>query len=211
MTLTGPGGIGKTRLALAAAAAAEFRDGVVFVELAPISAPDLVLPTVAHAIGIREAGGCPAAQVLIDYLRAKHVLLVLDNFEHVLPAATAIGELLAGCPSCRALVTSREALRLYGEQEHPVSPLGLPERGQYSAALAVRAEAVRLFEQRGRLVRPDFRVNDENAAAISELCRRLDGLPLAIELAPARLRLLPPAGAARTAAAPAATLDRWPA
>jgi predicted ATPase len=180
LTLTGPGGTGKTRVALAAAAAVldGYSDGVFFVALAPIFDPGLVTSTIARALLVAEDGR-PPIEALVDFLRPKHVLLILDNFEQVLGAALDIGELLAMCPRLHALVTSREPLRLSGEQEYCVPPL------EYR-------ESVELFAERARAVNIDFSLTPEIAPAVGELCRRLDGLPLAIELAAARTRLLDP-------------------
>jgi predicted ATPase/DNA-binding SARP family transcriptional activator len=203
VTLTGPGGVGKTRLALAGAhaAASAFPDGAAFADLAAIDDPDLVLPTIAAACGIREEPGRPLLDTLIDHLASRRLLLVVDNMEHVAAAAPIVGELLAACPHLKALITSRGRLRLRGEQEYPVQPLAVPETEEKlppssvlrlpSMALA-DVPAVALFLQRARAARPDFALSGANAAAIAEICRRLDGLPLAIELAAARVRLLPP-------------------
>jgi len=175
LTLTGPGGSGKTRLALEAGGEllAQFNHGVFFVPLAPIVDPALVVPTVSQAIGL-------AAEATLDaYLAEKHALLVLDNFEQVLDGAPAVAELLAGAPRVKALVTSRAALRLTGERVYPVQPL--PER-----------DAVRLFVERVQAVRPGFELTSENEPALAAICQRLDGLPLALELAAARAPLLSP-------------------
>ena len=195
VTLTGPGGTGKTRVAVQVAAELldRFSDGVFFVNLAPIFDPDLVPTTIAQALGLREAGGGPLLEGLIAYLRDRSLLLVLDNFEQVLAAAPIVAALLATSPALHVLVTSRAALRLSGEHEYPVPPLALPDpkRPPDLEALS-QCEAVTLFVQRARAARPDFQVTAENAPAIAELCARLDGLPLAIELAAARVKLLSP-------------------
>ena len=195
VTLTGPGGTGKTRLALQVAVEAldAFPDGAFFVDLAPIADPELVLPAIAQTLGLRDASGRPPAETLVDYLRQKQLLLVLDNFEQVAPAGPGVGALLARCPGVKALATSRATLRLYGEKEYPVPPLGHPDPLRLPSVDELRRyPAVALFEQRVRDVKPDFLVSEETATAVAEICLRLDGLPLAIELAAARTRLLPP-------------------
>jgi non-specific serine/threonine protein kinase len=194
LTLTGTGGSGKTRLALqvAAAVADDFRDGVLFVPLAALRDPALVIPTVAGALGLTEAGGRPLVESLKQHLRDRQLLLVLDNFEQVSAAAPAVADLLEACPEVRALISSRAALHVYGEQEFAVPPLALPPDAGAAGALP-DSEAVRLFVARARENSPDFQLTPENAAAVVEICRRLDGLPLAIELAAARLKILSPA------------------
>ena len=198
-TLTGPGGVGKTRLALAAAAelVGDFPDGVVFVPLAAIREPALVLPAVAQALGVRDTGERSVVDGLAAALRGRRPLLVLDNLEQVLAAAPRIGQLLAACPGVKVLATSRAPLRLSGEYDVRIPPLALPDRPGAPArpqALeeAARSDAVRLFAERAEAARTDFALSADNVAAVAELCRRLDGLPLAIELAAARVRLLPP-------------------
>ena len=201
VTLTGPGGIGKSRLALAVAARVgpRFADGARFVDLAPIRAPDLVAATIAGALGLRESGAQPSLDDVAAYLRGKRLLLVLDNFEQVAEAAPVVAALLAAAPGGQALVTSRATLRLSGEHEIIVPPLSLPDlpeagagRGAEALDIVGRSAAVRLFVERARAANPDFALSEENAPAVAEICRRLDGLPLAIELAAARVRLLPP-------------------
>ena len=195
VTLTGPGGVGKTRLALRVAEelAAEFADGVRFVALASIWDPALVVSTIAKALGIKEVGQRPLLEILQTYLAEKHLLLLLDNFEQVVEAAPALTELLESCPEVKVLVTSREVLRLSGEREYPVPPLGLPDPELLPGPGALSGyEAVALFVERAEAVKPDFRLDESNAGAVAEICRRLDGLPLAIKLAAARLKLLPP-------------------
>jgi predicted ATPase/DNA-binding CsgD family transcriptional regulator len=198
VTLTGPGGTGKTRVGIQVASAlrAAFPDGVVFVGLAPIVDPSLVIPTIARAVGVSETGNRPEMDALQAHVREKRLLLLLDNFEQILAAAPNVSALLAACPGVKALVTSRARLRLRGEHEYPVPPLSLPEQqgpDQPSAAdTLARNPAVALFVQRAREVQPDFRLTDENAEAVAEICRRLDGLPLAIELAAARTKVLAP-------------------
>ena len=195
VSLTGPGGTGKTRLGLAVAEAAkpDFVDGVHFVALATINDQALVAPTIAGTLGLRERPDEPIGDTLREHLRGRQLLLVLDNFEQVAAAATLVGELLVAAPRVKGLVTARGALRVQGEQEYPVPPLPVPSGGQNADPAAVSGfAAVQLFVERARSVRPDFAVTDDNAAAVAEICRRLDGLPLAIELAAARLRLLSP-------------------
>jgi predicted ATPase/class 3 adenylate cyclase/DNA-binding CsgD family transcriptional regulator len=195
VTLTGPGGTGKTRLSLQVAAdlLEHFRDGVYFVPLGSMTDPDLVLSAIAQALDVRESAGRSIAVAIAHLLGPKELLLVLDNFEQVLPAASRIAELLTAAPRLKVLVTSRAVLRLYGEREHPVPPLTLPDRrANPTAAHLVEFEAVRLFVDRAQAARPDFALSDENGADIAEICQRLDGLPLALELAAARIRSLPP-------------------
>jgi predicted ATPase/class 3 adenylate cyclase len=195
LTLTGPGGTGKTRVGLQAAAelTGEFEDGVFFVALAAIADPALVAPTVARALGLTEAGNQPSEELLEGYLRDRQTLLVLDNFEQVLGAAPLIDDILSSAPNVKVLATSRIPLRLYGEHEFPVPPLSLPDaRHLPSAEHLTEYGAVRLFVERARAVRPDFSITEENARAVAEICARLDGLPLAIELAAARTKLLSP-------------------
>jgi len=195
LTLTGPGGTGKTRLSLQVAAdlLESFSDGVYFVPLAPITNPDLVLSAIAQPLDVRDTSSRPLLDSLKDFLAPRQLLLILDNFEQVIDAATSVAELLASAPGLRMLITSRSALRLYGEREYPVPPLALPDyRTAPSAAHLAQFEAVCLFVDRAQAARPDFGLTAENAAAVAEVCHRLDGLPLAIELAAARTRSLPP-------------------
>jgi predicted ATPase/transcriptional regulator with XRE-family HTH domain len=204
LTLTGPPGIGKTRLSLAVAKARRhaFAHGVCFVPLAPLADPALVLPTVAQTLGLQEGTGQLIAQILSAYLRDKQLLLVLDNFEQVLAAAPAIAALLTQVPHLKLLVTSRAPLHVYGEHEFPVPPLELPAAVPSVTALQ-QVAAVSLWVQRAQAVRPDFTLTEANAAAVAAICQRLDGLPLAIELAAARSKLFsPPALLARLADAP---------
>jgi predicted ATPase/class 3 adenylate cyclase len=195
LTLTGPGGIGKSRLALQAAAdlLEEFEDGVFFVALTTITDPELVPPTIAGPLGVKESTEQPLMETLKSYLHHKHLLLIVDNFEQVLEGASVVGELVAACPELKIVATSRIPLRLYGEQEYAVPPLALPDpRVLPPVKILTQYEAVRLFVERARAVKADFEVTNENAPAVAEVCARLDGLPLAIELAAARVRLLSP-------------------
>lgn len=195
VTLTGAGGCGKTRLALrvAEATAGNYRDGATFVPLATAGDPALVAKTIAHALGVIEQPNRPLEETLQSLLRPKEMLLLLDNFEHVLAAVSLVTDLLASAPELTILATSREALRLTGEREYLVPPLTLPGYGPVSLADELTdSEAVTLFVQRARAAVPHFALNDENAAAVADICRRLDGLPLAVELAAARLKLFSP-------------------
>jgi predicted ATPase/class 3 adenylate cyclase len=195
LSLSGVGGTGKTRLALQAAAdmVDEFEHGVFFVPLAALSDPGLVLPTIAQAFGVREAAGRPLQVQIQDYLREKQILLVLDNFEQVIDAAPRVSDLLTAAPRLKVLVTSREVLRLSGETDYPVPPLSLPDPKRLPPLEQfAQYEAVALFIERAVAVKPAFTVTNENASAVAEVCYRLDGLPLAIELAAARVRVLPP-------------------
>ncbi len=200
MTLLGPGGIGKSRLAveIASRVVDHFSDGVWFIALAPISDPDLVLPAVASLLGVRESVDQTVLDALSAHLAQRHTLLLLDNVEQVIGAAPDIATLLARCPRVVLLATSRIPLGISGEREFPVSPLGLPlPDAQRRSSAEIEAlfanEAVQLFADRTRAIRPSFTVTSENVAAIVAICERLDGLPLAIELAAARGRLLSPA------------------
>jgi predicted ATPase/class 3 adenylate cyclase len=196
VTLTGPGGTGKTRLALQAGAEVlnEFRDGVWFVDLAPTTDHKLVISAIAHPLGVREAGGETIADRLKAYLKDKHLLMILDNFEQVSEAALQVSQLLGSCPRLKVLATSRVPLSIRGEKEYPVPPLSVPDvRNLPTLERLTQYEAVRLFIERATDVKPDFQVTNENAPAVAEICARLDGLPLAIELAAARVRMLSPA------------------
>jgi predicted ATPase/class 3 adenylate cyclase len=195
LTLTGPGGTGKTRLALQAAADLldDFPEGTFVAQLATLTDGELFSSTVAETLGVRETGEQPLDESLKDYLRERRLLLVLDNFEQVLGAAPAVTELLAVAPGLKLLVTSRAPLGLYGEQEFPVLPLTLPDlKSPPPLESLTQYEAVRLFVERARAVKPNFTITNESAPAVAEICVRLDGLPLAIELAAARIKMLPP-------------------
>jgi len=194
LTLTGPGGTGKTRLALQAAAELldDFTDGVWFVDLAPISDPAMVASTIAQTLGIKETGDQPLAEALCTYLHSKQLLLVLDYFEQVVQAAPLVAELIAA-PRLKVLITSRIALHLYGEHEFMVPPLAVPDPVRLPPLDHLsQYDAVRLFIQRAQAVRTDFTVTNDNAPAVAEIRARLDGLPLAIELAAARSKLFAP-------------------
>jgi predicted ATPase len=198
VTLTGTGGTGKSRLAIQIGLEIldKFKDGVFLVRLEPISDPNLVITTIAETLGIRESPGSrPIADMLKEFLRDKNVLLLLDNFEQVVEAAAFVGELLESCPGVKCLVTSRTSLRLRAEKELPVPPLAVPSLAKLTnlGPLSQYA-AVELFIQRAQAVKPDFTVTNDNAPAVAEVCYRLDGLPLAIELAAARIKLLSPKG-----------------
>ncbi len=195
MTLTGPGGVGKTRLAIECARhlVDDVADGVFFVSLAPLTDADLVVSAVAQAIGVRQSHDESMIDSVVAVIGSRELLLVLDNFEHVLDAAPLVTDLLSECHGLRILVTSRARLRLRGEHEFVVSPLTLPDHTKTLSASQVETySATALFVERTRDSQPDFRVTDDNAAAIGQICNRLDGLPLAIELAAARVRVLPP-------------------
>lgn len=192
VTITGPGGVGKTSLALQVAHDLQgiFTDGVFFISLAAISDPTLVIPTIAQSLGVIESPSRLLLDSLKEFLRERQVLLLLDNFEQIISAAPLLSELLSACAGLRILATSREALRLRGEHEFPLSPLALPDHS--SSKMLMRYPGIALFVQRAQAIQPDFQLVHENAPAISEICTRLDGLPLAIELAAARIKLLPP-------------------
>src|SRR5215216_1569219 len=195
LTLTGPGGIGKTRLALQAAADLldDFSDGAFLVPLATLTEAELFFSAVAETLGVRETGEQSLDESLKDYLHERRLLLVLDNFEQVLGAAPAVTQLLAAAPGLKVLATSRAPLGLYGEHEFPVPPLTLPDlKRPPPLERLTQYEAVGLFVERARAVKPDFSITNESAPAVAEICVRLDGLPLAIELAAARIKMLPP-------------------
>jgi predicted ATPase len=195
VTLTGAGGTGKTRLALRVAAdlLPAFADGACFVALAAVADPDGLLPAVAQALGVPGAPRRSLRARLLEALHGRELLLLLDNVEHLLAGAPAVAELLVACPGLTVLATGRAALRLSGEREFPVPPLAFPDpRRPPGAADLARFDAARLFVERARAVRPGFRVTAADAAAVAAICARLDGLPLALELAAARVKLLPP-------------------
>ena len=195
ITLTGPPGIGKTRLALEAASGLyeRFPDGIFFVPLAPVADPALVIPTVTQVVGVREASGTPLVDSLKAYLREKRLLLLLDNFEQVIEAAPIVSDLLVTCAQLKVLVTSREALRLYGEHELRMPALEMPGDTNLPAVeLLIHYDAMRLFIERATSVKPDLALSERNILALAQICRQLEGLPLAIELAANRIKHLSP-------------------
>jgi predicted ATPase/class 3 adenylate cyclase len=195
LTLTGPGGTGKTRLSLqvAAAVADRYPDGVSFVPLGSITGPELVIPAIAREVGLPDRGGSKPMERLQAHLQGRRVLLVLDNFEQVASAAPEIGELLSAAPAVSILVSSRSPLHVYGEREYPVPPLEVPDPRHLPDLEALsRYASIALFVDRARAAVPSFVITSENAAAVARICHRLDGLPLAIELAAARIKLLGP-------------------
>jgi predicted ATPase/DNA-binding SARP family transcriptional activator len=197
VTLTGPGGTGKTRLGLAVAeeVGREVRDGAVFVDLAAVRDEALLAPTLAHALGVAE--GASPEDALVEHLRDRSILLLLDNLEQLSGKTALIGRVLAAAARVRVLATSRSPLRLAGEHEYPVPPLAVPRAGHTTFEELAANDAVRLFVARARAVDPEFELNDENIEAVRHVCERLDGLPLAIELAAARTKLLPPGAMSR--------------
>jgi predicted ATPase len=193
VTLTGPGGVGKTRLALAVAAAAvaaDFADGVAFVSLESLRDPALVLPTVAHALGLPDLGDRPLAERLVAHLRSRRMLLVLDTFEQVAAAAPLLADLVSACPGLTVLVTSRVVLHLSAEHTVQIFPLDLPS-SEESVAVVAASPAAQLFVERAEAADPTFALTESNAATIAAICRRLEGIPLALELAAAWTRVLP--------------------
>ncbi|HVR89233.1 MAG TPA: adenylate/guanylate cyclase domain-containing protein [Candidatus Limnocylindria bacterium] len=195
LTLTGPGGTGKTRLSLqlAVEAAESFPDGAFWVPLAPISDPELVPSTIAHSLGVQVSGSESPLQRVTEHVRGKQMLLVLDNMEQILPAAASVAALLAAGSQLKILASSRAPLHISGEQEFPVPPLELPDHLRLpSLDVLAQSDAVRLFIERAMAVKPDFRITAENASAVAEIVFHLEGLPLAIELAAARVKLLTP-------------------
>ncbi len=196
VTLLGPPGIGKTRLSMQVAAAMheQLVDGAVFVPLAAVTDPAMVGTTIARRLGAKEVSGQPLSDTLKNYLQGKELLLVLDNFEQIIPAAPLVGDLIDACPELKVLVSSRTALALYGEHQFPVPPLALPDPQAPATLDALKQyEAIDLFVQRARALKPDFNLTAETAPVVAEICRRLDGLPLAIELAAVRSKALAPA------------------
>ncbi len=195
LTLTGTAGIGKTRLSLEVATrlAEDFSNGIFFIPLAPISDPSLVIPTIAKVFALKETGQQGVFDLFTMHLQDKQLLLVLDNFEQVIQAAPQIAELLAACPALKVIVTSREVLRIRHEQQFPIFPLALPDvKHLPDAESLAEYAAIALFVQRAQAIKPGFRLTSANAQAIAEICAHLDGLPLAIELAAARIKLLSP-------------------
>jgi predicted ATPase/DNA-binding XRE family transcriptional regulator len=195
LTLTGPPGIGKTRLGLAVAGAlrGEFEHGVWFVPLAPLTGPGLVASSIAQALGVQENPGQPIEDTLCDHVRDRRMLLLLDNFEHVGPAAPLVGRMLSVAPGLKVLATSRALLHVYGEHELPVRPLSLPDPASTpTVGELAECSSVALFVARTQAVKPDFRLSTQNARTVAEICVRLDGLPLAIELLAARAKLFAP-------------------
>jgi predicted ATPase/transcriptional regulator with XRE-family HTH domain len=194
LTLTGPGGVGKTRLAIEVAGwvAGDFADGAVFVDLAPLRDPGLVLSALAQQLGVDERDATPLPDLLAVSLRGRRLLVLLDNFEHLLPARDAVLGLLEACPQVVMLVTSRVALHVRGGLDYPVAPLVLPDAAGPPEA-QLRSPSVQLLAERARAAGTELPRDAETARTVAEICRRLDGLPLAIELAAARVRLLPPA------------------
>jgi predicted ATPase len=192
VTITGPGGVGKTSLALQVAHDLQdaFIDGVFLISLAAISDSTLIIPTIAHTLGVIESPNRLLLDSLKEFLRERQALLLLDNFEQIMSAAPLLSELLSACTGLRILATSREALRLRGEQEFPLLPLALPD--QPAVETLMQYPGIALFVQRAQAIQPDFQLVQGNASAVSDICARLDGLPLAIELAAARIKLLPP-------------------
>lgn len=194
VTLTGPGGAGKTRVALRLAAELEpgYADGAAFIPLAALPRADLVLPAIAQVLGVRQSSGGPLSDQLVIALRDAHFLVIFDNFEHVVAAAAIISTVLNACPAVTVLVTSRTPLRLAGEQVYPIPPMAVPEAGTPLPELA-EADSIQLFADRARAAVGGFQLTAANAPDVARICQRVDGLPLAIELAAARVTALPPA------------------
>lgn len=195
VTLTGPGGTGKTRLALQVGNTLlhDFRDGVFFVNLAPLADPSLVPSAIAEVVSVKETAGKDLPDTLVEHLKTRHLLL-LDNYEHLLAASALIATLLDGCRELHVLVTSRTPLHLSREHEHAVPPLSVPDPTRLPTLDTLsRYESVVLFIERAKSVKNSFAVTNDNARAVAEICFRLDGLPLAIELAAASIKMFPPA------------------
>lgn len=209
LTLTGPGGVGKTRLALALAEQLRprFPQGVIFAPIADVKEPHLVLPTIARSLGMQDDGNQPVRESLSAAFRNRRVLLVLDNLEQVISAAPEVAELLQHCPGLTILATSRVPLHIRGEQEMSIQPLPLPDPAEERSITALaEVESVALFIQSAQGHTPGFTLTEQNAATIVEICRRLDGLPLAIELAASRLRMFSPP---RSSDCSSAGCTRW--
>jgi predicted ATPase/DNA-binding XRE family transcriptional regulator len=213
VTLTGPGGVGKTRVALEVAAQLQplFQDDLVVLPLASLRDPGLVVPTIARALGLRDAPNQSPLEQLVAFLGTRRVALILDNLEHLLEAASPISRLLSTCPELRVVATSRAPIHIQGEHEYPIQPLATADPARAPAADDLRHyPAVQLFTQRAMAVRPDFRLTDANAGVVAQICHRLDGLPLAVELAAARIKLFPPQALLERLAHPLALLTDGP-
>ncbi|HVO00663.1 MAG TPA: tetratricopeptide repeat protein [Candidatus Cybelea sp.] len=210
VTLTGVGGSGKTRLSIEVARSLldKFPDGVFQVPLAAVPQARLVAPTIAQTMGVPEFPGRSVVETISRTIGGRRILLVIDNFEQVLPAADALEQLLNDCPNLKLIVTSREGLNIAPEREFPVLPFTVPDPAQNSPEAFLGCDAVQLFLDRVRAVRPDFQPNRESASVLAEICNRLDGLPLAIELAASRLRVLEPPGLLKRMAGRLNTLGR---
>ncbi len=195
LTLTGPGGSGKTRLSLELAdqTASRFPDGVFYVALAPLGHPDLILSSIAQATGLHDASDRPLLDRLCRHLETVRILLLLDNFEHLIAAAPAVAAILRATAELKIMVTSRAPLHVSGEQEFAVPPLQVPDQQFETVTAVAGCESVRLFIERAQAAWPGFLLDEENADSIARITQRLDGLPLAVELAAARIKLLPPA------------------